>query len=640
MGHFEQCLSAKAPFLTQYCLASITANIPKPAASRDHLSLDFKPYDSIFQRLYKYNDVSQQSRNVIKMGWCVPASCSILDLEEYLNNYLNKTDNFIRHNNNVTYTAQFSSDLCQNAVEAQYFDNVDISFCFLAVLLIVLVIMATAYDYVKTGRELDEKPFKTHFPDPSYYMVSVAESLSSKLIMAFSARENFLDLTRADESNPSLSILYGVRTIAILAIIMDHRFGTFISSALLNFNYVELQYRSSIACLLFHGDLFVDTFFVLSGLLVVYSLLNQFDKRRMNPGFIILLRYIRLTPVYAFVVFYYATIFNHTGYGPLWKVVAGGDSKDCRKNWWTNLLYISNYVNADHMCMTHSWYLPCDFHYFIIAIGLCLLIKKEKKIGLGTLLVITLTSVIVPFALTILYQRPALLYFYPEFLTGPKVHTDFLLTYSKTHTRATPYCVGMFAGFLYYKLKGSDLHVCRTKSFGIIAASLCLMCVAVFSGKVFYDPYHDYNAIESASYAALHRFAWAVGSVGLLYVTSFGHASFMRKILSWRPWIPLSKLVYGAYLAHMQFQLRSAARFMNPRQITYFDVMALSLSDMVLSFLTALCLYLMIEAPFRRIFRVLLFPSRESPPKTVTENSTVAENMINNNNHPQQDSRL
>jgi hypothetical protein len=57
----------------------------------------------------------------------------------------------------------------------------------------------------------------------------------------------------------------------------------------------------------------------------------------------------RLTPIYAFVIFYYATLFNYTGSGPMWKVVAGQDSQDCRDNWWTNILYISNYVNADHM---------------------------------------------------------------------------------------------------------------------------------------------------------------------------------------------------------------------------------------------------------------------------------------------------
>ncbi|XP_050499016.1 nose resistant to fluoxetine protein 6-like isoform X1 [Diabrotica virgifera virgifera] len=622
MGHFDQCLTAKAPFPTQYCLATITASIPKPKGRRDPLSLNFDPYKTVFQRLYKYDDQSQQSRNVIKVGWCVPSSCSTRDLEENLNEYLLNVDNKFQHQN-VTYNAKFMEVLCHTKAESQYFDVADICFCFLVILLCTMVVAATIYDYSKLSQSKDKKLLK--------------KPRSSKFIMAFSARKNFLELNRADESNPALSILYGMRTICIFLIIVDHRFGTFISSAILNFNFLEQQYRSSVACLLFHGDLFVDSFFILSGLLVVYSLLNQMDRHRLNPGFIILLRYIRLTPVYAFVIFYYATLFNHTGEGPLWKVVAGADSQDCRQNWWTNLLYINNYVNADNMCMTHSWYLPCDFHYFIIAIFMVIIIKKNKRFGLGALLALTVTSLVIPFAITLLYKRPGLMQFYPEFLTGPKTYLDFKLTYSKSHTRATPYFVGMFAGYIYYELKGSNKHVCRMKSFGILALSILFLIICVFSGKVFYDPYHIYNAVEAASYASFHRLAWGVGTVGILYIASFGHAAIIKTILSWKPWIPLSKLVYGAYLCHMSFQLRSAAKFMSPRQLTYFDVISLALSDIVLAFVTALVLYLLIEAPFRKVFREIMMPSKDKSPKPKNNNgerhNSVEENMIMSNNN-------
>ncbi|CAH1112393.1 unnamed protein product [Psylliodes chrysocephalus] len=624
MGHFEQCLSAEAPFPTQYCLATLTATIPKPNKNRDPLSLYFDPFDSVLSRLYKYEDKSQQSRNVINVGWCVPSSCSVLDLEENLNEYLSNVDSRFKQQN-VSFKAKFSETFCQTTAETDYFDVADICFCFLAILLIVCVILATVYDYTKSQVK-DEKPLK--------------KSRSSKILMAFSARDNFLELNKADDSNPALSILYGMRTVCIFAIIMDHRFGTFISSAVLNFNYLEEQYRSAIACVLFHGDLFVDSFFILSGLLVVYSLLNQMERHKMNPGFVIMMRYIRLTPVYAFVIFYYATIFNHTGAGPLWKLVAGGDWNDCRENWWANLLYINNYYNVDHTCMTHSWYLPCDFHYFIIAIFLVIAIKKHERMGLGVLTFLTILSLAIPFAITMIYQRPGLMHFYPEFLTGPKVYIDFKLTYNKSHTRATPYFVGMFAGYVYYQLKGANKHVSRSKSFLVIAASLVLMLGTLFSARVFYDPYHPYNAIEAASYNSLHRLSWAVGSCGLLYTASFGHFSFLKVILSWSPWIPLSKLVYGAYLCHMSFQLRGAARFMSPQQITYFDVISLALSDIVLSFSTALVLYLIIEAPFRKIFRELIMPTKSTPAKVTTQRPSVEENMINHNNNVQQDSRL
>ncbi|CAH0550691.1 unnamed protein product [Brassicogethes aeneus] len=617
MGHFEQCLTTRAPFETKYCLATVIAKVPKPMKQRDHLSLFYHPENDVFERLYKFDDISQQSRNVLKMGWCIPASCSTEELQEYLNEYF-KTQYFPMKEHNVSYEAQFSPEWCQSAEENEYFSGGDIVFTFLTIILVTIVIGVTIYDF--------------HHEEP------LKKSLSYRLMITFSARKNFNDLSKSDESNPALTILYGLRAVSILMIITAHRFGTYVSSALLNFDYIETQYRSLLTTILFHGDLFVDTFFILSGILVVYTLLNQFEKKIMNPGFMILIRYVRLTPAYAFVIFYYATLFNHTGNGPLWKIVAGGDSQDCKTNWWTNLLYISNYVNADHMCMTHSWYLPCDFHYFIIGIFICILIKKERKSGLGVLTIFTVASMAIPFILTIVYQRPALLHFYPEFLTGPKVHPDFLLTYCKSHTRATPYFIGMFAGYLYYRLQGKEVHICRLKSIVLLLVSLTLMFMSVFIGGVFYNPYHAYNAAESASYAALHRPAWALGSIGLLYTASYGHGYIINKVLTWSPLVPLAKLVYGAYLVHMQFQLRSAARFRNPRSISYFDVISLALSDIVLAFVFGLLLYLMIEAPSRKIFREIMMPRRATNNLKVSQHNTNSENS--NMNNKTSDSRL
>lgn len=103
------------------------------------------------------------------------------------------------------------------------------------------------------------------------------------------------------------------------------------------------------------------------------------------------------------------------------------------------------------------------------------------------------------------------------------------------------------------------------------------MLASIIGGAVFYDPYHEYNAIESATYAALHRPAFDIGTAGIIFVCSYGHASFFRKILAWSPWIPLSKLVYCAYLVHMQFQLRYASIFRSPREFSYFDIVSIQI---------------------------------------------------------------
>lgn len=166
------------------------------------------------------------------------------------------------------------------------------------------------------------------------------------------------------------------------------------------------------------------------------------------------------------------------------------------------------------------------------------------------------------------------------------------------------------------------------------------------SGGVFYDPYHAYNPMEAALYAGLHRVAWALGTALILLNASYGRAlgAATRVFLHWGPWVPLSKLVYGAYLVHMCWQLRFAAMATSPRTAAIFDILLLAFGDIVWSFFLAFILYILVEAPFRRAFRVLISP-KPRPPKeeNTTGGGTVVVNIPNGPATTQdrpQDSRL
>lgn len=51
-GQFQECLEAQAPFHTQYCLASVTANVPEPNPPRNPKSLDYDPNESVLRKIY------------------------------------------------------------------------------------------------------------------------------------------------------------------------------------------------------------------------------------------------------------------------------------------------------------------------------------------------------------------------------------------------------------------------------------------------------------------------------------------------------------------------------------------------------------------------------------------------------------
>ncbi len=84
----------------------------------------------------------------------------------------------------------------------------------------------------------------------------------------------------------------------------------------------------------------------MSGLLASYLLLRELDrnKGKFNVGLFYLHRYLRLTPVYALILGYIATLMVYIGTGPNWYTVELG-SNGCRVVWWRHFLYSKFILN-------------------------------------------------------------------------------------------------------------------------------------------------------------------------------------------------------------------------------------------------------------------------------------------------------
>lgn len=106
----------------------------------------------------------------------------------------------------------------------------------------------------------------------------------------------------------------------------------------------------------------------------------------------------------------------------------------------------------------------------------------------------------------------------------------------------------------------------------------------------------------------------------------------MKVFLEWTPWIPLSKLVYGAYLVHMCWQLRAAAMAKSPRYLDELSIITMGLGDIVFSFALALVLYLLIEAPFRKVFREIMSPNNRVKREEKIARERNLENGTENSN--------
>ncbi|KHJ80953.1 hypothetical protein OESDEN_19366 [Oesophagostomum dentatum] len=84
------------------------------------------------------------------------------------------------------------------------------------------------------------------------------------------------------------------------------------------------------------------------------------------------------------------------------------DLGTCRKNWWTNVLYINNIIDPNNMCLIISWYLAADFQIYIFSPLLILPFALfGTVIGLAVAVAVLLISAGMISVLTVLFSRSA-----------------------------------------------------------------------------------------------------------------------------------------------------------------------------------------------------------------------------------------
>ena len=119
----------------------------------------------------------------------------------------------------------------------------------------------------------------------------------------------------------------------------------------------------------FNATVSVDTFFLMSGLLVSYLLLRELDRKkgRFNIPLFYIHRYVRLTPVYAIILAFLATLIVYVSNGPNWRLILYM-KEACRWNWWNHLLYVNNYVATSPLIVHNTLFvllLP-NYKFFLI----------------------------------------------------------------------------------------------------------------------------------------------------------------------------------------------------------------------------------------------------------------------------------
>uniref|UniRef100_A0AAG5DD43 Acyltransferase 3 domain-containing protein n=2 Tax=Anopheles atroparvus TaxID=41427 RepID=A0AAG5DD43_ANOAO len=170
---------------------------------------------------------------------------------------------------------------------------------------------------------------------------------SSVIVRSFSIRRNLSNLIMSDErAELNLGHLNGIRAITMMITLLSHSSIPLIRMPLKNVDQLEAQFDQSWFPLAMAGNTYtVQLFFVIGGLLLVVNVLQQ-TKESSTVGMPYFMdrvknRLIRIFPTYMFVILFHSSWYPRLYDGPV-----GDRFKDhCVKNWWTNLLFVNNYIH-------------------------------------------------------------------------------------------------------------------------------------------------------------------------------------------------------------------------------------------------------------------------------------------------------
>lgn len=532
-----------------------------------------------------------------------------------------------------------------------------------ACLVFVLLVISGTCIELKQGQSEDAS---TRFPWSLMRHFSLARNCSSWAKV------------RADNPEEPFGSLDGLRVISTVWVVLGH-------TAL--WPLFSIQYENVSKVFPPHGRLStpgfqivpaaffaVDTFFWISGFLGDRALRSRLERSNYIAtvkGFFcglyplaVFSRWLRLTPVYLFVLVFSNTLFRRAGGdGLVWNsartCLSSIEHPHCYKYWWANMFYINNIVDklpigpvgqGGDYCMAWSWYLACDMQMFLV---LPLLLILRKRIGNRAGWVCLASLAIAGVA------RACWLIVGNNFVSDPIFGglEFFHVVYQDTLSRCQPFLVGVGMSWLFdYLAEGKRQDLSRSMVFLdtppqsrqaplvegplstsfvslpskssrnalLRAAGLQILAVVLMLTMVMLPVTR--NQCESLAgclnqdsnpwpqwlnvlYGCFSHGIWAIGLSLLFLPTFLKHPGFAWVDLLLNAdgaWQRLQKLTFIVYLVHplvltyVFCQLNTA--------VEYHDVTLLInyIAVVFLSFVIAMATWLLVEKPLANLSAVLL----------------------------------
>eukprot|EP00903_Cladosiphon_okamuranus_P009857 g9367.t1 len=467
----------------------------------------------------------------------------------------------------------------------------------------------------------------------------------SKYLAAFSIPRNLTWLFSVGESN-ELSVFDGLRVLSMLWVVLGHTLAVQSSIGYINPETVMPPgglLASAIGQVFFSARFSVDTFFFVSGFLVVYAMLRRFKHdsngakvRRVSSWlpFFYLHRLLRITPSYVFSLLIWWKLAVFMGEGPFWYRWEFF-IRLCDRFWWSNVAYINNLVpwhqGETEECFYHTWYLADDMQFYMVSPVFIVLYMRRKWWGVWATFMAIAASTAAMAIGTYARGWSALT------LDGAWVIKYSEETYTTPYFRIVSYLIGMLFAMLWHEkqMRFPQFKLADWQRYMMLSTSTLIFFMVTFVGysgyqlppcSIFQDPATSHcgsgwTPSQLALYNAGTRPAWGFALVLLCFVCFNGQGGLVQQMLAHRAWVPLARLSFGAYLLH---PLIINLWFLNATTKFHFSKLDLFMNYVCVSAVTfgsALIMALIVESPLTKLGRYLeqAIKPRERVHKASTE---------------------
>ncbi|XP_052756169.1 O-acyltransferase like protein-like [Galleria mellonella] len=637
LGSYYECLGINENVRDmsiegKYCTAKIPVNrffnltsLPIQSELREVLWPEFNPMmfnidDSTYNDLIKQMSIKKQLQGLIgttpednnisrdddsilgyeisiRLAVCLPKPCSLQNVLETVSNIsgLQIQEDYCRLPNDKPWAA------------ADYVALVTFT------LLGILMLISTTYD-IRHRIFLKKDP-----------------KLANKLYLSFSVYTNTLRLVTYTPVPGALECLDGIRAIAMLWVIIGHTYQMFVTAPTMH-NPLDLLYflRSFWSLWITAAPITVDTFFMLSGLLLIYTIAGKTTRSTLlkNLHLFYLSRYLRLFPVLAASILLQASLFYRVTDGPVWESVAQ-QTYQCRKYWWSTLLYIQNYYNPRFTCIPNTWYLAVDFQLFLISpiilVGVIGTTKRTAWITLTTALLASITgSSIFNFIMRFTAAN---------FVVGSTREDRpdyFTLYYVNTLPRASPFFVGMIFGYILYLCRGKEIIMSKIQITFLWFLTIVVSSGIICSHYIVLRPDWD-NWIVDALINSYMRPLWALSICWMIFACTHGYGGPINWILSHPMWKILARLSYTMYVFHYPLMFVVNGSLVTPLYFSDEFAIHKAMTDFVIAVLAAYIITLFVDAPCSVLIKHFLGGFIKQAPKKPLDNAADTSEVKNKN---------